>query len=301
MDYTLIDSWIGSPYVWWKPGDSLSNVNEPFWTRDGPLPSPEDIRVKGCNCAGFLNLVLRTIGRRPLGGTGDWWNAFDREPFDPKKTYPVGTLYLSPYVSPTDQGHVALQGPNGVLHSIPGGGLVCQEVPDWEWFDISAQVPPEKWIVPPQPTSPHMLDYTFLYALEGAPYGTSNVHWFNAEAPFWTSDLPLLHPDVIREAGCNNAGVGNLARRSAGLCAIGRMPSWWGAYALFGEIYDEDALYPMGTLFLRAYRGEDDPGHLGILTPRGVLHSTPETGVILEPEGAEWEMIVLPEHWLTSV
>ena len=298
MDYALFESWIGTPYAGWTPGDNLMNRDEPYWTRDGPLPSPAELREKMCNCVGFLNLVRRSQGLPAIGGTVEWWHAFAREPFDPTKTYPVGTLFLSPYVNPDDDGHVALQGPRGLLHSIRAGGLVCQESPDWSWF--SAQVPPEKWIVPGLETGPQMLDYAFLYALEGTPFGDRTDRWFNAESPFWTSDLPLLHASVIREHSCNNAGVGNLARRSAGLSAIGRMASWWGAYALFGDLYRHDTLYPMGTLFLRAYRGEEDPGHLGILTPRGVLHSVPDRGVVLEPESDIWEMVILPGVWLAT-
>lgn len=297
MDFALYHSWIGTPYVWWKPGDRVFDVKEPFWTRDGPLPSPEELRTKGCNCAGFLNLVRRSVGQPALGGTPDWWNAVEKEPFDPEQTYPVGTLFLASYVSPEDQGHLMLQGPEGVLHSIPSLGLTCQRVPDWEWFGICAHVPVQKWISVPPAQRLQMLDYTYLYALEGSPYGSHTGEWFNVQAPFWTSNDPLPYPG--RDT-YNNAGVGNLARRSAGLPAIGRMASWWGAYALSGELYRHGTLYPMGTLFLRAYRGEEDPGHLGILTPRGVIQSTPDMGVGLGPEEDVWELVVLPEVWLTS-
>lgn len=298
MDYELFHSWIGTPYEGWKPGDTIFDRNEPYWTRDGPLPSPAELYEKKCNCVGFLNLVRRSQGLPAIGGTVEWWYAFEREPFDSTVVYPVGTLFLAPYVDPDDDGHVAIQGPKGLLHSIRKGGLVCQEFPDWSWF--SAQVPPEKWIAAPGEGGYYMLDYAFLYALEGTPYGGDQGPWFNVRAPYWTSGLPLLHPDIIREQGCNNAGVGNLARRSAGLCAIGRMSSWWGAYALSGELYKPGTIYPMGTLFLQAYRGEDDTGHLGILTPRGVLHSTPERGVVFEPETNLWELAVLPRDWLTT-
>lgn len=297
MDYARFESWLGAPYVWWKPGDEVFDTDEPFWTRDGPLPSPEEIRIKGCNCTGFLNLVLRTQGRRPLGGTGEWWETFEREPYDKTKTYPVGTLFLAKYVSPTDQGHVALQGPNGVLHSIPDGGLVCQNVPDW---DFDAQVPPQKWIAAPGERGYYMLDYTFLYSLEGAPHGVATGHWSTTVGPHWGAPSFLPSTALVHHTGCTNAGVGNLARRSAGLSSIGSMGSWWGAFALSGDLYRSGTLYPMGTLFLRAYRGEDDPGHLGILTPRGVVHSTPERGVVFEPESDDWEMVVLPEQWLIS-
>lgn len=146
-----------------------------------------------------------------------------------------------------------------------------------------------------------MLDYEFLYALEGTPYASPPDVWLNVESPVWTTERLLLSPEVIRHQACTNAGLGNLARRSAGLCAIGRMASWWGAYALFGDLYRPGTLYPAGTLLLRAYRGEDDPGHLGILTPRGVLHCVPGRGVVLEPEDDSWELVVRPEDWLTSV
>ncbi len=301
MNFSLYESWIGTPYVWWKPGDRVFDVKEPFWTRDGPLPSPEELRAKGCNCAGFLNLVRRSVGMPAVGGTTDWWNAVEKEPFDPNETYPVGTLFLASYVSPDDQGHLMLQGPNGVLHSIPSLGLVCQKVPDWEWWGICAQVPPQKWIAVSLRLSPHMLDYTFLYALEGARYGNPASAWFNVESPYWTSDLPLLPPEVLQERGCNNAGLGNLARRSAGLSALGSMSSWWGAYALLGETYKPHRLYPAGTLLLRAPTGKEDPGHLGIVTPRGVLHSTSEGGVAYDVWNTEpWTVAVDPDIWLTT-
>lgn len=144
-----------------------------------------------------------------------------------------------------------------------------------------------------------MLDYEFLYALEGAPHAVQTGHWSITEGPHWAIDL-FPSAALVHREGCTNAGVGNLARRSAGLCPIGSESSWWGAYALSGILYRAGTNYPMGTLFLRAYRGEDDPGNLGILTPRGILHSTSDRGVVLEPETSMWEMVVLPEHWLTS-
>ena len=145
-----------------------------------------------------------------------------------------------------------------------------------------------------------MLDYAFLYALEGTPYAPAPEEWFNRESPVWTSDMPLLPPMVIQAQACTDAGLGNLARRSAGLSAIGRMSSWWGAYALLGETYDPYFAYPMGTLFMRAYTGPTDPGHMGILTPRGILHATPDQGVVLEPEiDHSWTVAVHPLYWLT--
>lgn len=298
MDWTLFHSWIGTPYEGWKPGDTIFDRNEPYWTRDGPLPSPAELYEKKCNCVGFLNLVRRSRGLPAIGGTVEWWHAFEHEPFDPTVVYPVGTLFLAPYVDPDDDGHVAIQGPKGLLHSIRKGGLVCQEFPDWSWF--SAQVPPEKWICPGLPPGPQMIDYEFLYALEGAPHGVQTGHWSTTIGPHWGAASMVPSVTGVRTMGCTSAGVGNLARRSAGLSAIGSESSWWGAFALVGDLYKPGTLYPMGTLFLRAYRGEEDPGHLGILTPRGVVHSTPEHGVIFEPETNHWEMVVLPKDWLTT-
>lgn len=145
-----------------------------------------------------------------------------------------------------------------------------------------------------------MLDYAFLYALEGAPHAVQTDHWSTTVGPHWGAASMVPSVTGVRTMGCTNAGIGNLARRSAGLGAIGSLGSWWGAFALNGELYTPGTLYPMGTLFLRAYRGENDPGHLGILTPRGVLHSVPDLGVILEPETDLWELVVRPEDWLTS-
>jgi hypothetical protein len=110
---------IGSPYVWWKGGESTLGDNGPMWVANSKVPSIDQIMKEGTNCTGLLNLIYRRLGKpipgvakgnKLAGGTGAWYRYLKSvaEPFDYKKTYPTGTLLMRKYVNVKDQGHVAI-------------------------------------------------------------------------------------------------------------------------------------------------------------------------------------------------
>ena len=110
-------SLIGVPYEWWVRG-TIPHV-APMFALDNPPPHRSEITT--CNCAGFVNLLLRFAGKKipdhrtaGMGGTIAYWMVYEErgvlEKFDIKssKTYPEGTLLLRQYRNSNDQGHVAV-------------------------------------------------------------------------------------------------------------------------------------------------------------------------------------------------
>jgi cell wall-associated NlpC family hydrolase len=132
----------GTPYVWWREGDSI-HAGAPFWREEGVAPESKKILKEGTNCAGFLNLVCRKYGI-PIGGFGEkeyedtaggtyGWFEFLKtknllEVFDEKETYPLGTLLLRQFYDEEDQGHVAIVCKDGKLaHSYTTKGVHLDE------------------------------------------------------------------------------------------------------------------------------------------------------------------------------
>lgn len=132
-DYVYLRALLGAPYVWWHEGDPMVDVNSPFWTREGPLPTAEEVRKVGCNCAGLLNLARRSMGLPPLGGVPSWCTE-TLEPYDPSREYPIGTVFVLPCSEDDNQGHVGLQTPWGLLESIPEGGVVLNAPRSRDWI-----------------------------------------------------------------------------------------------------------------------------------------------------------------------
>ena len=138
---------VGTPYIWWREGESTLDKLQPFYAKpDEEVPSVEEIHRLGTNCAGFINLICRRMGATIpgvsdnnyyAGGTDVWYEALKAQdklqPIDQEKVYPVGTLLLSPYVSESDQGHVAIVTTEGTIetlkisNSFPTHGIVMDE------------------------------------------------------------------------------------------------------------------------------------------------------------------------------
>jgi hypothetical protein len=122
---------VGLPYRF-HTGDTENIVlkEDKFWVK-GDHPITSDYIKKECKsitCTGLINLIRKhnglMIAGKPGSGmpkfyekfpgtTGAWFNYFKRNkrlhPFNPKKTYPRGTLLLANYKDlTTDQGHVAI-------------------------------------------------------------------------------------------------------------------------------------------------------------------------------------------------
>jgi len=118
MEYA--SSLIDVHYIWWKENEpNLENLFYVNW-----LPDFETINKRGVNCAGFINLVRQSIGRKirkPVGeigrmypgGTGYWYELLRHdgvlEKYVEGKKYPIGTLFLRTFRDEQDQGHVAIQ------------------------------------------------------------------------------------------------------------------------------------------------------------------------------------------------
>lgn len=114
--------------------DPPSKDSGPFWNRDGPSPSIEDIKKDGLACVGVTNLIRRHLGLKiPTesgkwkdvfpGGSGAWFHYLkDKkrlQKINYSKTYPKGTLLLQDY-NPKDMGHVAIvwtENKKGLSHS----------------------------------------------------------------------------------------------------------------------------------------------------------------------------------------
>jgi len=126
-------SLIGVPYEWWIRG--VIPETAPMFAKDEP--PPKRLEITTCNCAGFVNLLLRFAGKKipnhrytGMGGTLAYWMVYkDQDVLEPfnnnaSKDYPDGTLLVRQYRSSTDQGHVAVLvtdtdiGQQMVLHSI---------------------------------------------------------------------------------------------------------------------------------------------------------------------------------------
>ena len=102
-----------------------------MWTASGPPPSAEAVRAGGANGSGLANLMLRAVGKRPpsdpvagTGGTGAYGRVYATVavPFNPRTSYPEGTLLGRRYRDTNDQGHVAIVTADGrVLQSFADG------------------------------------------------------------------------------------------------------------------------------------------------------------------------------------
>ena len=144
---SYIEELVGTPYVWWKDGESTLDKLQPFYAKpDEPIPSIAEIKQLGTNCAGFINLLCRKIGA-PIpgvnegnyyaGGTYIWYESLKAQnklqSIDETKYYSIGTLLLSKYINPEYQGHLAIVTTPGnihtlkISHSFPTNGLIMDE------------------------------------------------------------------------------------------------------------------------------------------------------------------------------
>jgi hypothetical protein len=106
----------GIPYGQWGGGNIETGA--PMWAIDKTLPKLSDI--SSCNCAGLINLLLRSLGKslpsvqqHGRGGTAAYTSYYRdelqiTETFKCGTVYPAGTLLLRDYLNNKDQGHVAV-------------------------------------------------------------------------------------------------------------------------------------------------------------------------------------------------
>lgn len=138
--YPYIHSLLGTKYVWWKENDEFTRL-EPFWLENTVAPDAEVVKNRGCNCAGFINLIMRKLnkpilglseGIRWAGGTYIWFTYLEErgqlESFT-LRAVDAGDILLRNYESPEEQGHIALAIGNGLLaHSVPEKGVVIEDI-----------------------------------------------------------------------------------------------------------------------------------------------------------------------------
>ena len=91
----------------------------PFWNRNGPVPSMQDIKKGGLACVGVTNLIRRYLGLKIPTETGKWKDIFPggtgayfhyftkKQKINYDKTYPKGTLLIEDW-NPKNMGHVAI-------------------------------------------------------------------------------------------------------------------------------------------------------------------------------------------------
>jgi cell wall-associated NlpC family hydrolase len=120
---TLLDI----PYIWWTGNET--EEDDMFYCNS--IPSIDTMKIKGINCAGFINLLMLFSGKTipqskepdiPRGGTGFWFIEFTYTNVlykkDHTKIYPNGTLLFRSYKNIEDQGHLAVViGENKIIHS----------------------------------------------------------------------------------------------------------------------------------------------------------------------------------------
>ncbi len=151
-----INELVGTPYVWWKEGESTAETPAPFWINKDTILSTQNVKNAGCNCAGFINLLCHRVGScipgaalglYYAGGTAVeccecstvitssfeevvWFDYLHcmclLQPFsiETVDALPPFTLLIRNYKSPEDQGHVAVILPGSRLaHCYPDAGI----------------------------------------------------------------------------------------------------------------------------------------------------------------------------------
>ena len=155
-----------TPYIWWKEGDKI-NYNAPFWAENSKITDNDIdlIKKRGCNSAGFINILCRflnlqipglSLGLPNAGGVYCWFEYLKSfgvlEQFKQERNYPPGTLLLRQYTNSMDTGHISIVLDNMKLaHSYPDVGICIDEsyyishnwLPDGYYTHVCL---PQKWI-----------------------------------------------------------------------------------------------------------------------------------------------------------
>lgn len=132
------ESLLGTPYSWWRNGQTCLGDTPPFYAAEGPPP----VAPPALNCAGFINCLARHQGR-PIPGVADQlWYAGGTyawyEELSPKcrqvppsiDELPVDTLLLRRFRDEADQGHLAVVCTGKrIIHCWPGRGVVIESAP----------------------------------------------------------------------------------------------------------------------------------------------------------------------------
>jgi hypothetical protein len=114
-----LQPYFGAPYKWTIDGSPADGPGAPFWYQQ-EVPTAEEVHREGCNCVGFVNILLGLAGS-PLRliGTRDAWIRVGAEsvPVDSDQEIPPWSLLIGDYVDEMRQGHVAIVLEGGkILH-----------------------------------------------------------------------------------------------------------------------------------------------------------------------------------------
>ncbi len=87
-----------------------SQIGAPYMTSDfmftDPSSIPDDLRQIGAYCSGLFNWARLRLGLPPVGGAPAYAKFISPwEPFDPSKTYPVGTIFVNDRVGFDEAGN----------------------------------------------------------------------------------------------------------------------------------------------------------------------------------------------------
>jgi hypothetical protein len=143
-----------------------------------------------------------------------------------------------------------------------------------------------------------MVDVVIEYASElvGTPYGfwLPDQKGSVDDGPLWAWRGPPPSIETVRASSCSSSGLINLIRRFQGLSVPGVIEGdegaggtwiWFRYLRRRGRLQEFDASnkYPLGTLLIRDYTNEADPGHMAMITSIGrnsvldemIIHSYP--------------------------
>ncbi len=98
--------YVGCKYTWWHEGQEVGS-EAPFYSKQANIyPTVEEVRVKGINCAGLMNIGRSFCGLAGFGGT------YQIEPLvnwkELKEDTPIheGVVLFRTYTDDDDQGHI---------------------------------------------------------------------------------------------------------------------------------------------------------------------------------------------------
>uniref|UniRef100_A0A6C0J9E8 Peptidase C51 domain-containing protein n=1 Tax=viral metagenome TaxID=1070528 RepID=A0A6C0J9E8_9ZZZZ len=132
---------IGTPYGYWLGGENQECA--PMFAKNGPSPNKEEIT--SLNCAGLVNLILRSVGKElpfvasndkcieySIGGTEAYAEYYKDKAikFNIETNYPSGSLLIRGFRNIDDQGHVAI-----IIEEKGKQSLILQSHVDGEFFE----------------------------------------------------------------------------------------------------------------------------------------------------------------------
>lgn len=100
--------YLGAKYTWWHEGDPVGE-EAPFYSLPvgSPIPTVEEVCVKGICCAGLLNLGRLFCGLEGCFGTITYEETFPWQEIPTMSSLKEGVILFRKYQNDEDQGHLA--------------------------------------------------------------------------------------------------------------------------------------------------------------------------------------------------